>query len=185
MSATGEPDFRADMSGIFGLIQLDDSPVRAEDLRLMRAAMQEWGPDAGALWVQAQAGLGSLVRFDTPESLGEKLPAESNQGFVLTAEARLDNRPELALELGISAAELPSTPDGAFVLRAYEKWRSSAPNHLLGDWSFAALAPALNGCSTWRAITLATRPSTISRMSGALRSPHRGMLSSPSESPGG
>jgi asparagine synthase (glutamine-hydrolysing) len=129
------------MSGIFGLIHLDDSPVRAEDLQAMRSAMQEWGPDAGALWVRAQAGLGSLVRFDTPESPAEKLPVESPQGFALTAEARLDNRPELAAELGISPFEHASMPDGAFVLRAYEKWGSLAPRHLLGDWSFAAWHP--------------------------------------------
>jgi len=129
------------MSAIFGLIHLDDSPVTREELGAMRSAMAEWGPDAGAMWSGGPAGLGSLIRFDTPESVQEHTPVQSPQGFVLTAEARLDNRAELAAELGLIATETAGLPDGDYILRAYEKWGSQAPAHLLGDWSFAAWHP--------------------------------------------
>ena len=79
--------------------------MQAGELDLMRSAMQEWGSDAGSSWFQGPAGVGSLIRFDTPESLHEHMPVESAGRFVLTAEARLDNRPELAGDLGLSTVE--------------------------------------------------------------------------------
>ena len=126
------------MSGIFGLIHLDDLPVRDQDLQAMRLAMHEWGPDGGSLWRQGPAGLGNVILFDTPEAVHEKGPLQSRQGFVLTAEARLDNRPELCAELQISQAERLTLPDSALCLRAYEEWGVRATEHLIGDWSFAA-----------------------------------------------
>ena len=93
------------MSGIFGLIHLDGSPVPFESLQSMRAAMASWGPDGGHIWNDGSAGLGSLVLFNTPQALRERVPIESSRGFILTAEARLDNRPELIHDLGISTAD--------------------------------------------------------------------------------
>lgn len=129
------------MSGIFGLIHLDGSPVHEEELTAMRSAMQEWGPDGGGLWLTDAAGLGSLVLYSTPEAENERLPLESERGFVLTAQARLDNRAELCDELGISTSEGPKLADGHLILRAYEKWGEHAPDHLIGDWAFAAWHP--------------------------------------------
>ena len=130
------------MSGIFGIIHLDHSPALEAELHAMRSAMQEWGPDGGGLWRGGPAGLGSHVLFDTPEAVHEKLPLQSAQGFVLTAEARLDNRPELCDELRISAVERETLADGALILRAYEQWGEDAAGRLIGDWSFAAWHPA-------------------------------------------
>jgi asparagine synthase (glutamine-hydrolysing) len=130
------------MSGIFGIVHLDGSPVLESELSAMRSAMQEWGPDAGAIWNDGPAGLGSLISFDTPEAVHESSPLRSEQGFVLTAEARLDNRDELCTDLAIPASERGSLADGHLVLHAYEKWGAATPSHLLGDWSFAAWHPA-------------------------------------------
>ena len=129
------------MSGIFGIIHLDGSPVPEHEIETMRSAMSEWGPDGSNVWVKDSAGLGSMLLFNTPEAVHEKLPLQSSQGFVLTAEARLDNRDELFLLLGISGHENRSMPDGEIILRAYEKWRENTPDHLLGDWSFAVWHP--------------------------------------------
>ncbi len=130
------------MSGIFGLVHWDGSPVLEKDLNVMRGAMQEWGPDRSGQWCHDSAGLGSLILFDTPEAVHESLPFQSGRGFVITAEARIDNRDDLCDELGISTAERPSLADGTLVALAYERWAERAPHHLLGDWSFAAWHPA-------------------------------------------
>ncbi len=130
------------MSGIFGLIHLDGSPLPHESLQSMRSAMAFWGPDGGNLWQDGPAGLGSLILFDTPEARLERVPVESARGFILTAEARLDNRPELIRDLGLSPADGPSMPDGDLILCAYETWGEETPHHLIGDWSFAAWHPA-------------------------------------------
>jgi asparagine synthase (glutamine-hydrolysing) len=107
----------------------------------MRSAMQEWGPDGGGTWMDEGAGLGSLIFFDTPEAVHEQLPVQSPRGFVLTAEARLDNRDELCVELNIPESERLASADGQLILRAYETWAEDAPLHLIGDWSFAAWHP--------------------------------------------
>lgn len=130
------------MSAIFGLVHLDDSPVHAEELAAMQLAMKEWGPDGGGTWREGAAGLGSLILFDTPEAVHEMQPLESPQGFILTAETRLDNRDDLCSDLGVPYLERPLLPDGSLLLHAYERWGASAPQHLIGDWSFAAWHPA-------------------------------------------
>ena len=69
------------------------------------------------------------------------MPLASELGFVLTAAARLDNRPELLGELRIPADERARIADGRLILRAYETWGEDAVHHLLGDWTFAAWHP--------------------------------------------
>lgn len=130
------------MSGIFGLIHLDGSPVPFESLQSMCSAMVFWGPDGSQIWHDGSAGLGSLILFNTPESLCERGPIKSSRGFILTSEARLDNRPELIHDLGLSLADSSALPDGDLILRAYETWSEETPHHLIGDWSFAAWHPA-------------------------------------------
>jgi asparagine synthase (glutamine-hydrolysing) len=129
------------VSAIFGLIHLDDSPLRAEELSAMRSAIGEWGSDGGGTWSEGAAGLGNLIRFDTPEASHEVPPSPSAQSFVLAAEARLDNREELCGELGIPHLERPSVADGSLIQRAYERWAEKTPEHLVGDWSFAVWHP--------------------------------------------
>jgi len=129
------------MSGIFGLINFDGALVSKDEITSMRSAMAEWGPDRSAVWLEGPAGLGSLILFNTPEALNEKMPVQSGRGFVLTAEGRLDNRVELFPLLGISAQDGKSMPDGEIILRSYEKWGEKTPHFLIGDWSFAAWHP--------------------------------------------
>jgi asparagine synthase (glutamine-hydrolysing) len=126
------------MSGIFGVVHLDRSPVNEQELQAMRSAMSEWGPDASGLWCEDSAGLGSVTLLSTPESLHEELPLTTSRGTVLTAAARLDNRAELGAELGIAASDLGRLADGDLISQAYEKWGAGTPAHLIGDWSFAA-----------------------------------------------
>jgi asparagine synthase (glutamine-hydrolysing) len=130
------------MSGIFGLVHLDNSPTAVESLQSMRSAMAFWGPDGGHIWHAGSAGLGSLVLFNAPQALHERVPIESARGFILTAEARLDNRLELMYDLGISPADGSALPDGDLILHAYENWGEETPRHLIGDWSFAVWQPA-------------------------------------------
>ena len=129
------------MSGIFGLINFNGTPVSKDEIEAMRSAMAEWGPDRSDIWMDGPSSLGSLILFNTPEALNEKMPMPSLQGFILTAEGRLDNRDELFPLLGISAQDGKSMPDGEIILRAYEKWGEKTPDHLIGDWSFAAWHP--------------------------------------------
>lgn len=126
------------MSAIFGIFNLDGRPVDPENLNRMKQAMDYWGPDGSGTWSEGPVGLGHLMLYNTPESLYETLPLRSGSGdLVLTAGARLDNRDDLFRALNVPPPERNGMPDGALILKAYEKWETDCPVHLLGDWAFA------------------------------------------------
>ena len=80
------------MSAIFGVI----SPQATDKLAVMDAALAHWGPDGGGLWHDAHCGLGQRLLFNTPEAVHEQLPRwVEDARLAITAEARIDNRPEL------------------------------------------------------------------------------------------
>jgi asparagine synthase (glutamine-hydrolysing) len=125
------------LSAIFGLIRLDGSRLGRDALEAMRAALAGWGGDGGGIWTAGSVGLGQQLRAVTPEDLAEDQPVASRDGRrVLVSDGRVDNRPELAAELGLppSARRLP---DSAFILAAHERWGADCGRHLSGSFSFA------------------------------------------------
>jgi len=55
----------------------------------------------------------------------------------LVADARIDNRFELAKDLGINVDELAGMADSAFVLKAWQRWGQECVQHLVGSFAFA------------------------------------------------
>lgn len=126
------------MSAIFGLIHLDGEPVGEPELERMGAALAPYGPDAEGILASGHAGLGHrLMRF-TPEDCYERQPLVSHdKRRLLVSDARIDNRPELIAELGISAPVANQLPDSALILSAYEKWGDDCAARLVGAFAFA------------------------------------------------
>lgn len=60
-------------------------------------------------------------------------PVASTRHLTLFADARIDNRQELAKSLDLS----PTSSDAQFVLAAYEKWGDDSATHLIGDFCYA------------------------------------------------
>ena len=58
-------------------------------------------------------------------------------GLAVVASARLDDRDALCDVLGIPRPQRAGLPDGALILRAYERWGDACPERLLGDYAFA------------------------------------------------
>ncbi|MCA9945064.1 MAG: asparagine synthetase B [Ardenticatenaceae bacterium] len=129
------------MSGIFGIFHLDNSPVDDADLSKMAEAMGHWGPDGRSQIKSGPVGLGQLMLHNTPQAHLEQLPRTTASGLLLTAEARLDNRPELCQMFNIPHPDREQTTDSQLIELAYEKWGEDCPDHLLGDWSFAIWNP--------------------------------------------
>ena len=126
------------MSGIFGVFRRDCAPVEEDRLARMQQAISFWGPDGAATWHSGPAGLGHLLRHNTPEARYEAMPIHNEvSGRTMTAAARLDNYDELCHQFEIPAVERPTTPDGRLVWLAYERWGEECVDHLFGDWSFA------------------------------------------------
>ncbi|MBF0225247.1 MAG: hypothetical protein HQK76_07300 [Desulfobacterales bacterium] len=127
------------MSAIFGMLYLDDRPIKPEDFQAMLQAINNWGPDGTNVYLNGYAGLGHCLLCTTPESHHEKMPiVNSESGIIITAAARLDNRDKLCELFQIPQADRPSFPDGRIVNLVFERFREDSPKYLFGDWSFAA-----------------------------------------------
>lgn len=133
------------MSGICGIFNREGEPADQELLVRMRDIAGHRGPDGRGLWIEKNIGLAHLLLVTTPESVGEKQPMTNGRGLWLVADCRIDNREDLEREFrgrdvwdDLERRFDPSPiPDSAFILAAYELWGEEAPNHLLGDFSFA------------------------------------------------
>lgn len=129
------------MSAICALFRFDGTPVPAARITPLLDALGEYGPEAG-LWApespDAPVALACRPWRVTPEDARHHPPLRSpHDRLVLVADARIDNREELATELGIGAADARELPDAAFILAAYDAWGADASRHLVGDYAFA------------------------------------------------
>jgi len=124
------------MSGITGIFRRDGKDVDPSDIKKMSDKIAHRGPDGSKVWCEGPVAFGHQMLHTTPESLHEILPFEDEEsGLVITADARIDNREDLAPKLGIEDNEHVS--DSYFILKAYEKWGEKCPDELLGDFAFA------------------------------------------------
>ncbi|MDD5036038.1 MAG: asparagine synthetase B, partial [Methylococcaceae bacterium] len=91
------------MSGIAGIVHFDGRGIERSDLERMNESLAHRGPDGVGIWYEDFVGFGHRMLWTTPESLKEKLtfvcPARE---LIITADARIDNRDELAHLLALS-----------------------------------------------------------------------------------
>ena len=107
----------------------------AECERMLRA-QQVYAPDAGVSRAAGPAALGRRLYRLTPEDSFDRGP-EMRGSRILVADARLDNRPELADVLGISPADSARLSDAALLMRALDRWDEDAVARLTGYFAFA------------------------------------------------
>jgi asparagine synthase (glutamine-hydrolysing) len=127
------------MSGIVAIVNFDGAPVDPETLRLMAEQCAYRGPDGIHYWIQGNVGMAHLALHSTPEALREHQPQLSQDGTLcLTADVRVDNRPEL-IELLISKGQPVSkdSTDADLLLAAYRIWGVECPIQIIGDYAFA------------------------------------------------
>lgn len=122
------------MSGFLALYQPRGNP-QVEELSPLLQVMAHRGPDGDGRWTEGPVALAHLKMATTAEAVLEELPrADVGQNRVITCDARIDNRAELAGRLGL--AEFTAEPDSHLILMAYAKFGESCLEHLLGDFAF-------------------------------------------------
>ena len=89
------------MGAIVGYWGLDGRPAEAIELEGMVGLLAHRGPHRRAVWCEGPVGLGHGLLHTTPESLTEQLPFQQD-GLVITADARIDNRAELIRSLRLN-----------------------------------------------------------------------------------
>jgi asparagine synthase (glutamine-hydrolysing) len=127
------------MSAICALYRHDDRPIKGKSIERMLGALRSWGTGPDGVWLSGsgRVGLGSRLMRVTPEDSFDHQPARSRDGTtVLVADARIDNRPELASELGLARADAADMPDSGYILAAWGAWGTNAPAKLIGDFAF-------------------------------------------------
>ena len=124
------------MSSFYGIWHRDSKPVDKEEARKISEAFGWWGPDGQDYVVEGPLFIGQATLWNTPESKHEHLPLRKD-GCILVADARIDNRDELARELDLPDRPLRKIGDSEFILAAYKKWGEDCADRLIGDFAFA------------------------------------------------
>jgi asparagine synthase (glutamine-hydrolysing) len=125
------------LSGIAGILYFDESRVSSELISNLANSLAHRGVDGIRVWHAGSLGLANCQFFTTPESELGQQPLELDGGrLVITADARIDNRQDLARSLALTGEEALK-PDEFYILKAYEKWGQACVEKLLGDFAFA------------------------------------------------
>jgi asparagine synthase (glutamine-hydrolysing) len=118
------------MSAVTGFLYRDGRPAEPRVLAAMLGVLRHRGPEGAGSWLQGPVALGHR-RLGT-EAEGEGTPCVLGD-LVVTADARLDNRRELAALLSVRAG---GCTDSELILRAYRQWGERCPEKLRGDFAF-------------------------------------------------
>lgn len=125
------------MSALAGLWRHDGGPC-ADACAAMLAAQRVYGRDDTATRDFGAIALGrNLTRSLTEDAFDAQPLCGGGGRFVLVADLRLDNRLELARDLGLIPERLRTMSDAEVLLAAYERWGIACCQRLRGDFAFA------------------------------------------------
>lgn len=124
------------MSTIFGIFQTNLEPIGQNDVNHMTDVMNHWNADKQGIYFEREVMLGNLLLINTPESLNEIQPFETDE-YVITADARLDNRSEILKILSEFRFISETSPDSLLILFLYKKFGNRCTEFLVGDFAFA------------------------------------------------
>lgn len=128
------------MSVQFGTLNFDGKPVDPEDLDQIRALLEPYGPDGEGYICRGGVAVFFRAFHTTRESRQEIQPHVYPSGIVITWDGRLDNRSDLARELGDDFS--PDSTDLSIVIGCYERWGTEVFGKLVGDWAVSIWNPS-------------------------------------------
>ena len=121
------------MTALAGLWDFSGGGTADRCARMLKA-QQIYGPHHSAQANDGPLSLGRNLFRLLPEDVHDRGPVRSEDGRrILVADVRIDNRDELADQLGCGTA----LSDAAVLMRALERWGEAALDHVIGDFAFA------------------------------------------------
>ena len=125
------------MSTILGVWQYNEAAAMvASSLEKMCSVISPGSHKPYVSKTHSDVGFAYAHTLNTPESAYEKLPLYlSSEDLLFVSQARIDNRPALAAQLGIRLTN--ECTDADIILQSYLFWGKDCVNHLSGSWSFA------------------------------------------------
>ena len=127
------------MSVQAGIWNFDGKPVDRTLLGQFSEALKQQGPDGEFYHVDGSIALLYRPFHTTAESRRESQPYVSPRGFVITWDGRLDNREELASDLGHDVKG--DATDVALFGAAFDRWESECFRRIIGDWAVSIWKP--------------------------------------------
>lgn len=125
------------MSAIAGIFYTDSRSINRKIIQDMLDRSINRGPDRSSFWVENKIGLGNGLLITTPESENENQPLVSScSNYVITADARLDNRAELLNYLGLNTEPEYQITDSEIILNTYIKLQEKCLDRFSGDFAF-------------------------------------------------
>ena len=116
---------------------LAGSSDHVQPVRRMLAAQRAFGPHAESQLSMASATLGRCLFRTLPEDCFDSQPLKvASDGWMFVADARIDNREEVARALGLGASS-NTTSDSELFFRAYARWRDDVVDRVIGDFACA------------------------------------------------
>lgn len=107
----------------------------------MLSAFAKFASGRRSEWNDDRIAFGGWFSDSLPEDNFDRQPLWSGDRSVcLVADVRLDNRADLARELGLTQPE--TLADSEFLLAAWQRWGSECAKHLLGGFAFVFWTPA-------------------------------------------
>jgi len=117
---------------IAAIVSLDGAPVEVGELkRLAACARLPWG-GAPKFFHGEGVGLAWIPAF----SAAVCLPDVEDLRYEVVADGTLDNRAELARELGLPAEAAAPGGEPRIIAAAYERWGADCSAHLIGELAF-------------------------------------------------
>ena len=124
------------MSAVFGIIDLRGKPLDDSWVASVQSDLGHRGPDGRGLYRESSVALGHMLLQVTPESVYEKSPYDDGD-FVITADARLDEREVLMDGLGVMPEERDTITDPLLLLKAFRKYGRGFVKDIYGDFALA------------------------------------------------
>lgn len=128
------------MSVQFGMWNFDERPVDPEDLSQVRRLLEPYGPDSETYICRNGLAVFFRAFHTTEESRREIQPQVFSLGNIIAWDGRLDNRRELAHELGDGSSQ--DSSDFRVVVGCFERWGTGAFGKLVGDWALSIWNPS-------------------------------------------
>ncbi len=128
------------MSAIFGIVDKRGRPPGSTEIAGMKERLAHHAVDGRAYYLHDNCFLGHHQLITNRHQQREQLPLKEDH-LVITAYARLDNREQLAKQLGIKSAPT-GVSDSHLILEAFRHWGKQCVTHFEGEFTFVILNEA-------------------------------------------